>query len=93
LEASASRAKKAKLEDLHRAIKDYSVRLLVKFKGDFVPDLADDVAGDVLTRLDDFKGRAKFRTWVRDNNFQPLAGSYRGNDLQARALRGASRKY
>jgi DNA-directed RNA polymerase specialized sigma24 family protein len=56
--------KEEKLRDLHAAIKKYSDWLLWKLKGQNVPGLADNVAGDVLTHLDDFRGESKFSTWV-----------------------------
>jgi DNA-directed RNA polymerase specialized sigma24 family protein len=49
---------------LYKAVKTYAGRLMSKLKGENPPELADDIAGDVILGLPTFRGEAKFHTWA-----------------------------
>jgi RNA polymerase sigma factor (sigma-70 family) len=57
-------AKASALEVLFRAAKDYAARLMSKVKGENPPDLADDIAADVIVGLDRFRRESRFSTWA-----------------------------
>ena len=52
------------LDGLFKAVKEYAARLMSKVKGESPPDLADDVASDVIVGLDRFRRESRFSTWA-----------------------------
>jgi RNA polymerase sigma factor (sigma-70 family) len=57
-------AKANALEVLFKAAKEYAARLMSKVKGENPPELADDIAADVIVGLDGFRRESRFSTWA-----------------------------
>ena len=62
--AAEGQEKEDALKILLTAVKHYAKRLMLSSKRRNPPDLADEIAEDVILSLETFKGRAKFSTWV-----------------------------